>query len=683
MPVWGRRGAYPAVTFTVVTLAVLFAGAHVLRPAIPDQEPAGVSTKPGRFFEAVAQHRIVWRSIDDEPFDEARRRDRLVLLAVGSGSNWTGRAVDASVFSTDEVAQRLNREFVCVRVDMDERPEWRSALWPLTGPSLGADPGWLLAVVRPDGEPVNALFRVDPRGLVDPAVLLGWLSEAQARVENRRGIEPDWGALQKADREAMLGAGVAGAPAYEAYAARIGSAIDRRHGGIPVVGAQRPLPWEWRFLFQLRQGSAVGAGLGPLTRSRLVAWSAGGFHRFSDDPAMERVRTDRLAMTNADMAVVLAEIGASGDPWAQFLARRTLRAASRGFLADGATWAALCSDIGDLARSPVASLAPRSLIESLAPKERADLAALFGLDPRSNPSMLPFVAQPDAFLPRAAEATAWLEKAKAARPPATEIHVGQGLTNVTGTLTARSYEAARLLDDADGLAAADALYAVLRETRVGLDDVMHASRPDASGFPVATDYLAFADAAAWRYIVRGDGEALVEGRLVLRRALERFYDPARGTLRAARPSPDVPEALGLGLPGLADPDIEPLVAQGIRVVSLYGLLLADESLDEVAVKLTATYGPVANTVPVWAGAFYWAAHQFEQSPGLVVVGPDRHAKAARLAARMPWARVVPGGPPWPEGSGDAVVYVTGRSGRQGPMEAERAVRLATPKPPGP
>jgi uncharacterized protein YyaL (SSP411 family) len=683
MPVWGRRGAYPAVTFTVVTLAVLFAGAERLRPLIPDQEPAGVSTRPGRFFEAVAQHRIVWRALDDEPFDEARRRDRLVLLAVGSGSNWTGRAVDASVFSTDEVAQRLNREFVCVRVDSDERPEWRSALWPLSGPAMGADPGWLLTVLRPDGTPVHALFRVDARGGIDPAFLLAWLSDAQARVEGRRGGEADWAALQKADAEALLGGGVAGAPAYEAYAARLVTAMDRRNGGIPVAGAQRPSPWEWRFLFQARQTAAVGAGLGPLTRSRLVAWLTGGFYRSSDDPDVLRVRTDRLAMTNADMAVVLAEAGASGDPWAAFLARRTLRAASRGFLLEGTTWAALCSDIGDLGRSPTGSLAPRSLIESLAPKQRADLAALFGLDPRSNPSMLPFVDRPEAFLARSTEAVAWLDQARSARPPAEDIRVGQGLTNVTGTLAARSYEAARLLDDADGLASADALFEVLRRARVGTDDVVHAVRPDASGFPVATDYLAYADAAAWRFIVRGDIDALLDGHRVLRRALARFYDPARGTVRAARPSPDVPAALGLGLPCLADPDIEPLVAQALRVVSLYALVLPDEGLEEVASRLTATYGPVANTLPAWAGAFYWSARQFEQSPALVVVGPGRHGTAARLAARAPWARVVAGGPDWPDAAGQAVVFVTGRAGRQGPMDADRAVRLATPQPPGP
>jgi len=68
-------------------------------------------------------HEIRWRAFDDEAFAEALVQDKPILLAIGAGWCHSCHVMDETTYSHPEVIALLNREFVPVRVDADQRPD--------------------------------------------------------------------------------------------------------------------------------------------------------------------------------------------------------------------------------------------------------------------------------------------------------------------------------------------------------------------------------------------------------------------------------------------------------------------------------------------------------------------------------------------------------------------------------
>lgn len=68
-------------------------------------------------------HEIKWRAFDDEAFAEALVEDKPILLAVAAAWCELCHVMDETTYSHPEVIALLNREFVPVRVDADQRPD--------------------------------------------------------------------------------------------------------------------------------------------------------------------------------------------------------------------------------------------------------------------------------------------------------------------------------------------------------------------------------------------------------------------------------------------------------------------------------------------------------------------------------------------------------------------------------
>jgi uncharacterized protein YyaL (SSP411 family) len=66
---------------------------------------------------------VIWRSWSKEAFDEAHRKDRLVLLDLtASWCHWC-HVMDRNTYNDPEIASLVNANFVPVRVDIDMRPD--------------------------------------------------------------------------------------------------------------------------------------------------------------------------------------------------------------------------------------------------------------------------------------------------------------------------------------------------------------------------------------------------------------------------------------------------------------------------------------------------------------------------------------------------------------------------------
>ena len=207
----------------------------------------------------------------EEAFAEARRRNVPVLLSVGYAACHWCHVMAHESFEDGETAETMNRNFVNIKVDREERPDVDAVYMEATQAMTGQG-GWpMTCFLTPDGEPFycGTYFPPEPRpGMPSFRQLLAAVVRRVDRPRRRgarggRQIVRSWlGGPRSlpestADAEAARrGRGVAARPSY-----------DRTHGGF---GGAPKFPPSMVLEFLLRHHERTG----PCSRSR---WPSGTF----------------------------------------------------------------------------------------------------------------------------------------------------------------------------------------------------------------------------------------------------------------------------------------------------------------------------------------------------------------------------------------------------------------------
>lgn len=101
-----------------------------------------------------AHNPVNWVAWSDEAFEQAKRENKLVLVSIGySACHWC-HVMEHECFEDEEVATWMNRYFVCIKVDREERPDvdqvYMTAVQLMTQRG-----GWPLnCFTLPDGRPI-------------------------------------------------------------------------------------------------------------------------------------------------------------------------------------------------------------------------------------------------------------------------------------------------------------------------------------------------------------------------------------------------------------------------------------------------------------------------------------------------------------------------------------------------
>ncbi|HIL57758.1 MAG TPA: thioredoxin domain-containing protein, partial [Rhodothermales bacterium] len=97
-----------------------------------------------------AHNPVEWWPWSDAAFEEARRRDVPVFLSVGYATCHWCHVMEEESFEDAEAAQALNRAFVCIKVDREERPDV-DGVYMAACLALNGHGGWpLTALLTPD-----------------------------------------------------------------------------------------------------------------------------------------------------------------------------------------------------------------------------------------------------------------------------------------------------------------------------------------------------------------------------------------------------------------------------------------------------------------------------------------------------------------------------------------------------
>ncbi len=101
-----------------------------------------------------AENPVDWYQWGDEAFALAKREDKPVFLSIGYATCHWCHVMEHESFEDHEVAQLLNRYFVSVKVDREERPDIDDQFMTVAQMALEGGAGWPLSVIlNPDGKP--------------------------------------------------------------------------------------------------------------------------------------------------------------------------------------------------------------------------------------------------------------------------------------------------------------------------------------------------------------------------------------------------------------------------------------------------------------------------------------------------------------------------------------------------
>ncbi len=281
----------------------------------------------------LLQHRdnpVDWLPWGEEALARAREHNRPLIVSIGySACHWC-HVMERECFEDPEIAALMNEQFVCVKVDREERPDI-DALYMEAVQSMTGQGGWPLNVfVTPEQVPFygGTYFPPEPRhGLpswpqVLAAVADAWeKSSEEIRAQGRQLAQRLGGAVSLAapDDGGALDAGV-----LDVAVGRLAAIYDSVHGG---WGGAPKFPAASAIEFLLRRGERSMSlyTLRSMASGGMYDQVGGGFARYSVDARWTVPHFEKMLYDNALLArAYLHGWQVSGDAVLRRTAEETL-----------------------------------------------------------------------------------------------------------------------------------------------------------------------------------------------------------------------------------------------------------------------------------------------------------------------------------------------------------------------
>ncbi|MFO7850337.1 MAG: thioredoxin domain-containing protein [Spirochaetia bacterium] len=135
-----------------------------------------------------ADNPVAWRMWSEETLEEAKRRELPLFISIGYSTCHWCHVMARESFEDEEVAQLLNRAFIPIKIDREERPDL-DAFYMDVALKLNGSGGWPLTIVAtPEGEPFFIAAYIPKKGRQGRAGLVDLLPEIERlwREERRR-----------------------------------------------------------------------------------------------------------------------------------------------------------------------------------------------------------------------------------------------------------------------------------------------------------------------------------------------------------------------------------------------------------------------------------------------------------------------------------------------------------------
>ena len=304
-----------------------------------------------------AHNPVNWYPWGEEAFAKAKRENKPIFLSVGYYTCHWCHVMERESYSNPAIAELLNRWFVSIKVDREERPDIDNEYMSFVEATTGSG-GWPMNVfLTPDLKPFfgGTYFPPDDRrGQTGLRTLLPRIADvwSKQREEILRSADSITQKLQQAVNSGVGGGGPLQGNLLDKTYEQIRQSYDAANGGFGEV-PRFPRPVVPNFLLRYwsrtRKKEALDMVLNNL---RAMAGGGihdqigGGFHRYSTDGRWRVPHFEKMLYDQAQLAALYTEAyQATNDPFCANVARDILDFALREMRSpEGAFYSALDAD---------------------------------------------------------------------------------------------------------------------------------------------------------------------------------------------------------------------------------------------------------------------------------------------------------------------------------------------------
>lgn len=254
-----------------------------------------------------AHNPVNWCAWNNETLKKARKENKMLLISIGYAACHWCHVMEHECFEDEDVARIMNENFICIKVDREERPDvdqvYMNAAYLING-----NGGWPLnALAMPDGKPYYAgtyfpkerwiqvlnyfsiLFKTEKNKLEEQA-------DNVARGINEIELVPknnDEVLLSKNDLD-------------EAFSGIIKKADKERGGMMSTIKFPMPSIWEFLLQYHFYTGNRQVLGIVNTTLQQMACGGifdqiGGGFSRYSTDPKWHVPHFEKMLYDNGQL----------------------------------------------------------------------------------------------------------------------------------------------------------------------------------------------------------------------------------------------------------------------------------------------------------------------------------------------------------------------------------------------
>jgi len=278
---------------------------------LTEEHPNRLAHSASPYLRSAAHQPVDWYEWGEEAFSRARAEDKPILLDIGAvWCHWC-HVIDRESYENPELAALINRLFVSVKVDRDERPDV-DARYQAAVSAISGQGGWpLTGFLLPDGRPFYGGTYFPPEDAAGrPGFRRVLESIAEAYRTQRGDVEKSAGELAGAIQKSELfsGAETRWSPSLlNDLSEAILQNFDPHHGGFgrgpkfPHSAAIDLVLERYQATRDPRLLLAAQTTLEKMARGGVYDQLGGGFHRYSVDERWLVPHFEKMSYDNSEL----------------------------------------------------------------------------------------------------------------------------------------------------------------------------------------------------------------------------------------------------------------------------------------------------------------------------------------------------------------------------------------------
>jgi uncharacterized protein YyaL (SSP411 family) len=273
-----------------------------------------------------AHQPVEWYPWGEEAFAKARRENKPVFLSIGYSTCHWCHVMARESFDHPEIAAQLNRDFVCIKVDREERPDVDRVYMTFVQATTGGG-GWPMSVwLTPELKPFFGGTYFPPTDRVGRAgfpTVLKRVTEAWRDGADKLKETADGAISTLRERVGVIetGAEVKVAEGLEGFQQALVRTFDSDEGGFgrapkfprpSQLSALLRVGKRWSVIAGKEGDGRIAAGMALATLRKMAAGGirdqlGGGFHRYSVDRVWHVPHFEKMLYDQAQLACVYLE----------------------------------------------------------------------------------------------------------------------------------------------------------------------------------------------------------------------------------------------------------------------------------------------------------------------------------------------------------------------------------------